>query len=229
MANRGDVASNHPGTVVPNYTGFFINDDGSLAPIAGSTVTFPVGTSPAQALISRTGSFLFANIFGIPGNSAPQGNSIAPLLIQPDGTLQLIPGGSATAPVDPPLLLGTASHPTLNIVYAGLTGAKEVGVFTYDETGQLSFVAAVPDLGSAGRWCVVSADGNFLYVATTGTDSIGVFAACSAPRRGRPEPVPRLPDCPGPERPIVVRRQPVHQPHGHGPPGQSAPCSLGSQ
>jgi Lactonase, 7-bladed beta-propeller len=34
----------------------------------------------------------------------------------------------------------------------------------------------VPDQGSAACWCVVSADGNFLYVATTGTDSIGVFS-----------------------------------------------------
>src|SRR5947209_4367655 len=82
----------------------------------------------------------------------------------------------ASAPVDAPRLLGTAAHPTLNIVYAGLPSANEIGVFQYDETGQLSFVASVPDQGSAACWCVVSADGNFLYVATTGTDSIGVFS-----------------------------------------------------
>jgi 6-phosphogluconolactonase (cycloisomerase 2 family) len=176
VANRGDATGGNPGTVAPNYTGFFINDDGSLAPIPDSTVPFPVGTSPAQALISRTGPFLFANIFGLPGSTDPQSNTIAPFLIQPDGTLQLAPGGSASAPVDAPRLLGTASHPTLNIVYAGLPSANEIGVFQYDETGQLSFVAAVPDQGSAACWCVVSADGNFLYVATTGTDSIGVFS-----------------------------------------------------
>jgi DNA-binding beta-propeller fold protein YncE len=78
--------------------------------------------------------------------------------------------------VDPPLLLGTASHPTLNIVYAGLTGAEEVGVFTYDETGRTTFVDAVPDAGRAACWCVVSADGKHLYVATTGSNSIGVFS-----------------------------------------------------
>jgi 6-phosphogluconolactonase (cycloisomerase 2 family) len=176
VANRGDATSIQPGSVAPNYTGFFIIDDGSLAPIPGSTVTFPVGTSPAQALISRTGSFLFANIFGIPGSTVPQGNTIAPFLIQADGTLQLAPGGNASAPGDQPLLLGTASHPTLNIVYAGLPGEKAIGVFQYDETGQTSYVAAVPDQGSGACWCVVSADGKFLYVATTGSDSIGVFS-----------------------------------------------------
>jgi hypothetical protein len=175
VANRGDVTSAHPGTVAPNYTGFFIKD-GSLAPIPDSTVEFPVGTSPAQALISRTGRFLFADIFAVPGSDVPQGNTIAPFLVRPDGTLELAPGGNVGAPVDPPLLLGTASHPTLNIVYAGLTGANEVGVYTYDETGRLSFVDAVPDQGAAACWCVVSADGKFLYVATTGTDSVGVFS-----------------------------------------------------
>jgi hypothetical protein len=176
VANRGDVTSDHPGTVAPNYTGFFIKNNGSLAPAPDSTVKFPVGTSPAQALISRTGRFLLADIFAVPGSTVPQGNTIAPFLIRPDGTLQLAPGGNVGAPVDPPLLLGTASHPTLNIVYAGLTGANEVGVFTYDETGRLSFVDAVPDAGAAACWSVVSADGKFLYVATTGTDSIGVFS-----------------------------------------------------
>jgi hypothetical protein len=106
----------------------------------------------------------------------PQSNTIAPFLIRPDGTLKLAPGGSVGAPVDPPLVLGTASHPTLNIVYAGLTGASQVGVFTYDETGRISFVDSVPDAGAAGCWCVVSADGKFLYVATTGSDSVGVFS-----------------------------------------------------
>jgi 6-phosphogluconolactonase (cycloisomerase 2 family) len=176
VANRGDVTANQDGTVAPNYTGFSINDDGSLTPIAGSTVTLPVGTSPAQALVSRTGRFLFADIFGIPGNPAPQSNTIAPLVIRPDGSLELATGGNISAPVDPPLLLGTASHPTLNILYAGLTGANEIGVFTYNETGRLEFVTAVPDLGAAACWCVVSVDGQYLYVATTGTDSIGVFS-----------------------------------------------------
>lgn len=176
VANRGDVTATQDGTVAPNYTGFFIQADGTLAPIPDSTVTFAVGTSPAQALISRTGRFLFADIFGIPGNPAPQSNTIAPFLIQRDGSLQHASGDDASAPADSPLLLGTASHPTLNLIYAGFTGANEIGVFTYDETGQLSFVDAVPDAGRAACWIVVSADGRFLYTATTGSDSIGVFS-----------------------------------------------------
>src|SRR5439155_24450697 len=48
VANRGDATGTQAGTVAPNYTGFFINSEGSLTPIADSTVIFPVDTSPAQ-------------------------------------------------------------------------------------------------------------------------------------------------------------------------------------
>jgi 6-phosphogluconolactonase (cycloisomerase 2 family) len=176
VSNRGDITSNHPGTVAPNLTGFVIGEDGSLSPIPNSTVTFPVGTSPSQNLISRDGRFLFADIFGVPGTSAPQDNTFAPFQINGDGTLTLAPGGNVGANVAPSVLLGAAVNPKLNIVYAGLTGAKQVGVFTYDETGRLSFVGAAPDQGLAGCWCEVSRDGRFLYVATTGSNTVGVFS-----------------------------------------------------
>jgi 6-phosphogluconolactonase (cycloisomerase 2 family) len=176
VANRGDSAVGHPGTVAPDYTAFFIEDDGSLAPIPNSTVTFPVNTSPAQALISHDGRFLFADIFAVPGSSAARGNTIAPFQIESNGTLQLAPGGNVGAPVSPPLLLGTALHPKLTIIYAGLTGASGIGVFTYDDTGRTTFVTSVADQGKGPCWVTVSADGKYLYAANTGTDSVGVFS-----------------------------------------------------
>jgi DNA-binding beta-propeller fold protein YncE len=176
VANRGDSAVGHPGTVAPNYTGFFIEEKGRLDPIPNSTVTFPKDTSPAQALISRDGRFLFADIFAVPGSTAAQGNTLAPFQIEGNGTLKPAPGGNVGAPVSPPLLLGTAVHPHLNIVYAGLTGAARIGVFSYDETGRTSFVTSVPDQGAAPCWIVVSADGKYLYAANTGTNSVGVYS-----------------------------------------------------
>jgi 6-phosphogluconolactonase (cycloisomerase 2 family) len=176
VSNRGDSATGHPGTVAPNITGFAIDDGGSLVPIPNSTVTFPVDTSPSQNLISPDGRFLFADIFGVPGSTAPQANTFAPFQIKGNGTLTLAPGGSVGAPVSPDLLLGAAANPNLPIVYAGLTGANEVGVFTFDETGRLSFVTAVPDQGEAACWCAVSPDGKFLYTGDTGSNTIGVFS-----------------------------------------------------
>jgi 6-phosphogluconolactonase (cycloisomerase 2 family) len=176
VSNRGDSAVGHPGTVAPNITGFTINDDGTLSPIPDSTVTFPVDTSPSQNLISPNGHFLFADIFGVPGSTAPQANTFAPFQIRGNGTLTLAPGGNVGAPVSPDLLLGAAANPNLPIIYAGLTGANEVGVFTFDATGRLSFVTAVPDQGKAACWCAVSPDGKFLYTGDTGSNTIGVFS-----------------------------------------------------
>jgi hypothetical protein len=176
VSNRGDSAVGHPGTVAPNITGFQIGNDGSLTPIPGSTVTFPVDTSPSQNLISPNGRLLFADIFAVPGSTAAQGNTLTPFQIERDGNLDLAPGGNVGAPVSPPLLLGAAFNPDQRIIYAGLTAVNEVAVFTYAKSGQLTFVGDVPVQGSGPCWAAVSADGRFLYTGDTGTDSIGLFS-----------------------------------------------------
>ena len=176
VSNRGDSAVGHPGTVAPNITGFRIRGDGMLAPIPDSTVTFPVDTSPSQNLISPNGRLLFADIFAVPGSTAAQGNTLAPFQIEHNGSLNLAPGGNVGAPANPPLLLGAAFNPNQRIIYAGLTAVNEVAVFTYDKSGQLTFVGDVPVQGGGPCWAAVSADGRFLYTGDTGTDSIGVFS-----------------------------------------------------
>jgi 6-phosphogluconolactonase (cycloisomerase 2 family) len=182
VSNRGDASATSPGTVAPNITGFTIDEDGALAPIPNSTVTFPVGTSPSQNLIAPNGKFLFSDIFGT--GTAPQTNTLAPFQIKGDGTLALAPGGNvagqaAGTTTAAPALLGAAANPNLPIVYAGLTGLAEVAVFTYDKTGRLSFVGATPPNnqgGSAVCWADVSPDGKFLYTGDTGSNSVGVYS-----------------------------------------------------
>jgi hypothetical protein len=175
VSNRGDSAVGHPGTVAPNITAFTIEHDGSLTPIPDATVTFPVNTSPSQNLISRNGNLLFADIFAVPGSTAPQGNTFAPFQIQSNGDLKLAPGGNVAATGNP-LLLGADTNPNLPIIYAGLTSTNEIAVFTYDKTGQLTFVGASADQGAGPCWITVSADGKYLYAGNTGTDSVGVFS-----------------------------------------------------
>jgi 6-phosphogluconolactonase (cycloisomerase 2 family) len=192
VSNRGDAANPgpggvpaaNPGTVAPNITGFRIEDDGSLAPIPHSTATLPVGTVPSQNLIAPNGDFLFSDIFGVNGGTAPQSNTLAPFQVHDNGTLTLAPGGNvaalpAGATTPAPALLGAAANPNLPILYAGLTGLNEVAVFTYDKTGRLSFVgASAPNNqgGSAPCWVAVSPDGRFLYTGDTGSDSVGVYS-----------------------------------------------------
>ncbi len=187
VSNRGDSAVGTPGTVTPNITGFRIRGDGVLAPIPGSTVTFDPNTSPSQNLISPDGRLLFADIFAVPdaqGLAAPGGNTLASFRIEGNGKLDPVSEASAPLvdssghPLPPPLLLGASFNPHAHIIYAGLAARNEVAVFTYDKSGNLTFVGDSP-LSMGGLtpcWTAVSADGKFLYVGDNGTDSVGVFS-----------------------------------------------------
>lgn len=172
--NRLYVGNRGGSGLAPNYTGFNVAADGSLTSIPGSTVSLPAGLTPAQPLVSRDGQFVFGDNFGSGSTDPSLNNTIEPFRVAPDGTLQLAPGGAASAAQG--LLLGFATHPTQRIVYAGLASARAVGVFTYDANGSVTFVGSAPDQGAAICWLVTSADGRFLYVANTGSDTIGVYS-----------------------------------------------------
>jgi hypothetical protein len=194
VSNRGDataagpggVPAANPGSAVPNITGFTIDPDGSLTPIPGATVAFPVGTIPSQNLIAPGKPFLFSDIFGV--NTAPQSNTLAPFQVQSDGTLNLAPGGNVAAQssgstTPAPALLGADANPNLPIIYAGLTGLNEVAVFTYDASGRITFVGATDPNNQGGKapcWVAVSPDGKFLYTGDTGSDSVGVYSLADA-------------------------------------------------
>ena len=174
IANRGDASTAQAGTTTPSVTGFDINPDGSLTPIAKSTVEFPVGTFATQALPSRDGRFLFVEVSALDGTAG--GNTVNTFRINGDGSLTAAPGGPASSGITGPVLLGAAEHPRLNIVYTGLAATGQVGVFTYDATGRTNFVGTATDQGAAPCWCQVSKDGKLLYVSNTATDSIGVYS-----------------------------------------------------
>jgi 6-phosphogluconolactonase (cycloisomerase 2 family) len=72
--------------------------------------------------------------------------------------------------------LGLAQNPTRDIIYAGLTGASQIGVFTFDRAGNLSLVDTVSVQGKGPCWTLVSPNGKYLYSVDTGTNSVGVFS-----------------------------------------------------
>ncbi len=174
IGNRGDAAAGVNGTTAPSVTAFTIDRDGGLDRIANSTVTFPVGTLVTQTLVSRDARFLFVEVASFQGTAG--GNTVNTFRINADGTLTAAPGGPASAGTSAPVLLGAASHPSLNIVYTGFASSGQVGVFTYDETGRTNYVSTAADTGAAPCWCQVSKDGRVLYVSNTVTDSVSFFS-----------------------------------------------------
>jgi DNA-binding beta-propeller fold protein YncE len=174
VANRGNAAQGQPATTVSDITAFDIGPDGTLTPVAGSTITYPLGTFATQALVAPGGMLVFVNLGSLEGTA--DGNTVAPYQVLPDGRLALAPGGPVGASAAPTFQLGLAAHPTEPIVYAGLTADGRVAVYTYDSAGQTTFVGSSPDAGRAPCWCAVSADGGTLYVANTANDAIGVYS-----------------------------------------------------
>ena len=177
VVNRGDEVQGETGSIAPTITVFNIKADGSLRQIFSDTVTLPVGLSPSQLLISSNSKLAFLDTFTPPPlNSVTDANEVLPFTIGADGKLTAVSTGGVGAPVSPPLLLGLAQNPNANIIYAGLTGASDVGVFTFSKAGTLTLVDTVATEGAGPCWTTVSANGKFLHTIDTGTNSVGVFS-----------------------------------------------------
>jgi 6-phosphogluconolactonase (cycloisomerase 2 family) len=177
VLNRGDEIQGQTGTIAPTITTFNIRPDGVLRQDVAATTTLPLGLSPSQVLISPRGNLAFVDTFTPPPLlNVPEANEVVPFQIAADGKLVPVSSGGVGAPVTPPLLLGLAEHPTQNIIYAGLPGANQVGVFTFDGAGNLNLVDSVANAGQAACWTLVSPDGKYLYTVDTGSNSVGVFS-----------------------------------------------------
>jgi 6-phosphogluconolactonase (cycloisomerase 2 family) len=177
VLNRGDEIMGQTGSIAPSITVFNIGFDGSLSQDFADATTLPIGLSPSQLLTVPHSNLIFVDTFTPPPlNTAPEANEILPFQIGFNGQLIPVSSGGVGDPVTPPLLLGLALDPKQNIIYAGLTGANQVGVFTFDPSGNLTMVNTVPVQGNGPCWTTVSANGQYLYTADTGTNSVGVFS-----------------------------------------------------
>jgi 6-phosphogluconolactonase (cycloisomerase 2 family) len=177
VVNRGNEVQGETATVAPTITVFNILPNGWLARDGAATTELPLGLSPSQLLISSKSQEAFLGTFTpTPLNNVAEANEVVPFHIAANGSLVPLASGGVGAPVNPPLLLGLSQHPTENIVYAGLTGVNEVGVFSVDGAGNLKLADTVAVQGSAPCWTLVSANGKFLYTIDTGSNSVGVFS-----------------------------------------------------
>jgi 6-phosphogluconolactonase (cycloisomerase 2 family) len=177
VVNRGDEVQGETGTTAPTITVFNIGPNGVLAQDTAATTTLPLGLSPSQILISANAHLAFVDTFTPPPlNNVTEANEVVPFQIAADGRLIPVSSGGIGDPVTPPLLLGLAQYPNQNIIYAGLTGANKVGVFTFDHAGNLTLADTVSVQGSGPCWTLVSPNGEILYTVDTGTNSVGVFS-----------------------------------------------------
>jgi 6-phosphogluconolactonase (cycloisomerase 2 family) len=173
-----DQDPGHPGEVLPNYTSFHVSPRGQLTPVRNSTFFVDAGSSPSQALISPDGKITFGAEFlgGLLRTFRVAGNGRLTL-----GDVQPLPSDVFAGTGAPPLPLGLAVHPRHRLLYVDFVTISQVGVYRYNDRGDLDFLRAVPDSGQAPCWALVNKAGTRLYASNTADSSISVFDISADP------------------------------------------------
>jgi 6-phosphogluconolactonase (cycloisomerase 2 family) len=159
-------------TSEPNIAGFRISDDGKLAPIENSKITFPAGQGPAQVEFSPDGKIIVVTS----GFQDEKTDRIHAYVVQQDGTLKEGPG-SSVAPKNASGVVGFSWSPQSDRVYVSSFRGSAVAVFDVDKKSGGIKQTAEPygDKEKAACWTALSADGKTLYVANFVSNSISSF------------------------------------------------------
>jgi 6-phosphogluconolactonase (cycloisomerase 2 family) len=160
VANKADDPNQLNGA--PNITNFHVTATGAVTPIANSTISFPAGTGLSQVLNGRN-HLLFALAFGT--------MSLDSYRMSNKGTLAAANSVSVTGQ----MLLGEAIDPVRHGLYTGVVSANEVGVYTFDASGTLTFTRTVADPGAGICWMTVNAAGTRLYTVESGGGTLTVW------------------------------------------------------
>jgi len=149
----------------PNYTAFSVSAAGKLNKSATS-LALPAGSSPAQALFRPNGPVQF---FGMEFMKA----SITGYSLNRAGAMTVI--NSLTPPGSAPVVVGGVAIPNVRGFYIGLPAQHQVGVYSYNSTGSMTFLREVNSTGMAICWLCVNAAGNRLYTSETASCTIIVY------------------------------------------------------
>jgi len=184
----------------PNYTGFKLSSNGKLTPIPNSTISLsPPTRSPTQALIVED-KFIVDGDFGrlpLTPRARMWGwmlyddtpSVIRVLGIKKDGTLKIIQelqapegefeGGLDTSPkgegITDPLMFGLQVHPKEKIIYISFVTNAKMGVYSYNDKGELKFLRSARNKGSLICWIIVNKEGTRAYTTNNGDDSVSVY------------------------------------------------------
>jgi hypothetical protein len=180
IAVHGDlvyVANDGDGLTGTNYSGFFLDGGGHLAPIGGSTVALPDTSNPGDILFNSTG----ANLIGVEvGTTDPSTFLIDSFAVGRDGRLVPAAGspfaaqaagpfGSEFSPANPSHLYVSNAH--------GGTANGSVSAFSAAADGTLTSIGGSPyaDGRTAPCWVEISHDGKYLFTVNTGSTDISSY------------------------------------------------------
>jgi 6-phosphogluconolactonase (cycloisomerase 2 family) len=173
VVNKNEDPRQEISKSLPNYSTFRVTPQGKLIPVPQATVSVAQGVSPSQALTTPSSRLVFSTDF--------LGGLLESFVIGNNGRLnrntpQTLPDAAfASSPGSPRLPLGLALHPLLPILYVGFTPINRIGVYEYNAKGDLTFLNAADDSGTAVCWLTVNREGSRMYASNTADNSISVF------------------------------------------------------
>jgi 6-phosphogluconolactonase (cycloisomerase 2 family) len=176
------VVNKGRGTTLPNYATFLVSAKGQLQPVAGSMREVASGSSPSQALISPLAPLVFGADF--------LGGLLQSFALTSGGALvrrttQGLPASEFANDKMPRFPLGLVAHPAHPYLYVGFPTANKIGVYQYNQWGNLRFHSTVADSGTAVCWLVMNRKGTRLYASNTGDASVTVYDTESDPAKPR--------------------------------------------
>ena len=163
-----------------NFAAFKVGAGGKLTHI--NTIDAHGEELPTQVLASRhIENIVFANDFAVDADFDENGLNSRLFALQPlvsggietltlssdgmilDSRFEVLPETVAPAPEVPSLPLGIWEHPSQKLIYVGLVTRNQLGVYSYDDGGELSFETAVANSGQDICWLRTNEDGTRLY------------------------------------------------------------------
>lgn len=154
----------------PNVTGFAVEDDGTLTPLAGSTQPLIGGAAadPAQVSFNSDGSLLVV--------TEKAGNRIDTYTIDNNGVASA-PIENASSGMTP---FGFAfNNPGFLVVSeaaGGVPNASSASSYRAADDGMLSVVSgSVPNSQTASCWVVITNNGHSVFVSNTGSGTISSY------------------------------------------------------
>jgi 6-phosphogluconolactonase (cycloisomerase 2 family) len=154
----------------PNITGFTIEDDGTLTPLAGSTQPLIDGgaADPAQIGFSHDGELLVV--------TDKAGNRLNTYTIDEDGL--------PSPPIDNPssgmtpfgFAFNNADTLVVSEAFGGATNQSAASSYIGRNDGTLQMISSsVPNSQTASCWVVITNNGKFAFVSNTGNGTISSY------------------------------------------------------
>jgi 6-phosphogluconolactonase len=154
----------------PNITGFTIEDDGSLTPLAGSTQPLIGGAAadPAQIGFSHDGALVVV--------TEKAGNRLNTYTINEDG-LPSPPMDNASNGMTPfGFAFNHADTLVVSEAFGGTPNASAASSYDAAEDGTLSVISgSVANSQTASCWVVTTNNGKFAFVSNTGSGTISSY------------------------------------------------------